>query len=290
MSIGVRVDGVSKVYAGSGRGRKRRPGAAALSGVSVEVAAGSWTVLLGPNGSGKSTLLGVVTGAVRASAGRVGLSGGELSGGRVELGVVFQTPALDGLLTVRENLMVAAALHGVRGAVARERAEVVAAAAGVAARLDERVARLSGGLARRADLARALVHRPGLLVLDEAAVGLDPGARREFLELVRQERRERGMTVVAATHLLDEVEDADRVVLLAGGRVVGDATPAALLDEVGGATGVVARVRRPGQATRVVPGGLSAAEAEELVRGGAWVSQGPATLEDVYLARTGAGL
>jgi len=194
--------------------------------------AGARTIaLLGPNGSGKSTLLGLLAGLHRPTAGKVLIAdspAGSDAAARRSVGVAFQTPALDALLTVRENLRLFAALHGltrtpdrVAGAIERF---------GLREHADRRVGRLSGGLARRADLARATLHEPALLLLDEPAAGLDPAAADALLGAIRElASTETGRTVLWSTHDLREAERAERVVILRDGRVALDGAPAALI-------------------------------------------------------------
>ena len=146
---------------------------------------------------------------------------------------MFQTPALDVLLTVRENLRLAGALHGLDRSTTNERVESVVAELGITDRLDEQVRRLSGGLARRADLARALIPHPEVLLLDEPTTGLDIDARRSFWESMQRVQRTLGMTVLLATHLIDEAERADRVVMMREGRSVCIDTPEALRASMG---------------------------------------------------------
>lgn len=201
---------------------KGEPERVALDGFSL-TADREMVALLGPNGAGKSTLMGVIAQTVTPESGqRVSPSS------RKELAVVFQTPALDHLLTVRENLMLAGALHGLKKPACRERGAELAAELGIADRLDTQVRRLSGGLARRADLARALMAHPGVLLLDEPTTGLDIDARRSFWEVMRVIRDRLGMTVLLATHLIDEAEQADRVVMMREGRLVKEGEPRAL--------------------------------------------------------------
>ena len=208
----------------------------ALDGVTLTVAPGERVALLGPNGGGKTTLFRVVTTLLRPDAGTASVFGhdvvAESAAARARLGVVFQTVALDGVLTVRENLGVHGALAGLRGAALHQSITDALAAVGLTDRASARVATLSGGLARRADLARVLMHRPNLLLLDEPTVGLDPTARRELWATLDDARRA-GMAQLVATHLLDEAEACDRVVILDRGRIVADDTPAALTARLG---------------------------------------------------------
>jgi ABC-2 type transport system ATP-binding protein len=219
-----------------------------LRDVSLEVRPGEIFGLLGPNGAGKSTLFSILAGLLRPGAGRFFLDGREIAAGartlRASSGIVFQAPGLDGKLTAEENLRLAAALHGVPRTVARERVARLLASAGLSDRAREPVDRLSGGMRRRLELARALVHRPVLLVMDEPTTGLDAAAFRAFWEEVEGLRRGEGLTVVLTTHRPDEAERCDRLAVLAGGRIVACETPEALRARIPGDV-VVVEADRP---------------------------------------------
>jgi len=184
--------------------------------------------LLGPNGSGKSTLMRVLVGLHQPASGQV-VSPADRRG----LGVVFQTPAIDDLLTVRENLTLAAALCAQSRAASAERLDQLTQRIGLSDILSTRCARLSGGQRRRADLARALMGRPTLLILDEPTAGLDIDARARFWSTLDAIRRDEHLTILAATHLGEEAERADRVVLLREGRLIVDASPDQLRQPLG---------------------------------------------------------
>ena len=209
----------------------------ALTGCSLSIITGESVALLGANGSGKSTLLRIAAGIESLTAGEAWLLGAPVlrrlgAGSARRLGVVFQTPSLDPLLTVTENLALGASLFGVprdSGAVGRWIERM-----GLADRAHDRVVRLSGGLARRCDLARALLPEPDLLLLDEATVGLDHESRGLFwdaIDIWRSEHKDR--TLVFSTHLADEAERADRVIMIAGGAVAADDSPDALRARAG---------------------------------------------------------
>lgn len=199
-------------------------GRIALKGVSLGVACGAFTVLLGPNGAGKTTLISLMTGLYHARIGAIRLFGRSLKkeprAALSMVGVVFQQPTLDLDLTVRENLRYQAALYGLSRDEARERSKAELARLGLLDRIDDKVRTLSGGLRRRVEIARALLHRPRLLILDEPTVGLDLATRRAILAHVRSLCHERGLSVLWATHLMDEVEDDDALVLLHAGTVL----------------------------------------------------------------------
>lgn len=214
------VDAVSRAF----RPRRGKT-TVALDAVSLTVRAGEWVSILGPNGSGKSTLLKIVVGLEHADSGcaTVFASDAGAPSARAAIGVVFQSNSLDGLLTVRENLALAARVAGVHGPKLRERVASVAESMRLTDRLDDRVSTLSGGLKRRADVARALVSSPRVLILDEATTGLDPTARRELLGMLDQHRAANsGFTIIASTHLFDEAERGERVVMMDRGRIVLD--------------------------------------------------------------------
>jgi ABC-2 type transport system ATP-binding protein len=196
----------------------------ALDDVSFAIDAGAFAVLLGPNGAGKTTLFSLATRLYHARTGDIRVFGrlvrDEPYAALALMGVVFQDPTLDLDLTVRENLRYQAALYGLPRAEADARGEAELARLGVAGRLDDKVRALSGGLRRRVEVARALLHGPRLLLLDEPTVGLDLATRRALLAHVRALCAERGIASLWATHLMDEVEDEDPVVLLHEGRVL----------------------------------------------------------------------
>ncbi|MEM1041508.1 MAG: ABC transporter ATP-binding protein [Bacteroidota bacterium] len=212
----------------------------ALDGLSFEVQPGELFGLLGPNGSGKTTLFRIVTTLMPPSGGSATVDGygttEDPTAVRRRLGVVFQQPALDAELTVRENLRFHGVLVGLGGAALDDRIAALLGHFGLSDRTDDRVKTLSGGLARRADLARGLLHRPPLLLLDEPTTGLDPTARRELWAALGRLRRDEGTTVVVATHLMDEAERCDRVAILDRGRLVALGAPGALAADLGDET------------------------------------------------------
>ena len=208
------VQGVSHAY-----GTRR-----ALRDVSLTVPQARFTALLGLNGAGKTTLFSLVTRLFHTRQGSIRVLGYPLDSEPGEalrrLGVVFQSRTLDLDLSLRENLLYHAALHGIGGREARLQADAALQEAGLAERAREPARRLSGGQMRRVEIARALMHRPRLLVLDEPTVGLDVASRATIRRHVRGLVRERGVAVLWATHLLDEVEASDSIVVLHRGRVL----------------------------------------------------------------------
>jgi ABC-2 type transport system ATP-binding protein len=212
----------------------------AVDGVSLAVRAGEFIALLGPNGAGKTTLFQLLSGLFAADSGRIVVMGHDMSRDPVpalaRLGIVFQQPTLDLELSVTANLMFHAGLHGISRAVAEPRIQKELARLDLAERAHDKTAQLSGGNRRRVELARALLHEPQLLLMDEATVGLDPQSRSDLLALMLSMRAERGVAVLWATHLCDEVADADRVIVLHRGKVLADTTPAELVAAAGAKT------------------------------------------------------
>ena len=212
----------------------------ALSDVSLTVPRGRFTVLLGLNGAGKTTLFSLVTRLYGNVSGSIRVCGHDVRRtprpALARLGVVFQSRAIDSDLTVMENLVYHAALHGIGGRAARARAMQMLERTGLADRAKDRARTLSGGQLRRVEIVRAMLHGPELLLLDEPTVGLDVGARQAILTAVRTLVAEDGLGVLWATHLMDEVEPDDRVVVLHKGVVLAEDTAAAIVARAGVAT------------------------------------------------------
>ena len=210
----------------------------ALNALSLVIAPGTFVVLLGPNGAGKSTLFQVLTGLFAADEGDVEVAGlpmrSDACRALAHIGVVFQQQSLDLDLSVARNLQFHADLQGLPRDVAARRIALDTARWGLAADLGRRVRELSGGSRRKVELVRALLHRPDLLLMDEATVGLDPESRHELTAALREAVRERGVTVLWATHLVSEAECADRVLVLHRGRLLADGTPAEVTVALGG--------------------------------------------------------
>jgi ABC-2 type transport system ATP-binding protein len=194
----------------------------ALDDVSVVVEQGQFTALLGLNGAGKTTLLSLVTRLFDTKVGSISVLGYRIDRdpGQAlrQLGVVFQARTLDLDLSVRDNLLFHAALHGIGGREARSRTAEVLADVELTDRARDKARLLSGGQMRRVEIARALLHRPRLLVLDEPTVGLDVASKLAIVGQVRALVRERGVAVLWTTHLLDEIEVSDHVVILHQGK------------------------------------------------------------------------
>ena len=218
----IRIRGVRKAY----------DDVQALDGVDLEVRRGEVLALLGPNGAGKTTLFQLLTGLFVADSGSVEVLGADMRRDPVralaQLGVVFQQPALDLNLSVRASLRFHADLHGLPWSVSRPRIDALLERFGLDVAAGDLGRNLSGGNRRKVELVRALLHEPRVLLMDEATVGLDPASRTQLLADVLQARAERGLGVLWATHLVDEAERAQRVVVLHRGVVQWDGSTAAL--------------------------------------------------------------
>ncbi|HKV54647.1 MAG TPA: ABC transporter ATP-binding protein, partial [Candidatus Binataceae bacterium] len=234
----VEIDGLGFSY------KQRR----ALEDVSFAIGYGEIFGLLGPNGGGKTTLFKLLSTLVPLQSGDARILGCDLRDDTIALrrriGVVFQHPSVDGKLTVSENLTHHGHLYGIVGARLRDRCAAMLARLGLSERADDLVETLSGGLKRRVELAKALLHEPELLVLDEPSTGLDPAARREFLNYLARLRDDEGVTVVLTTHHMEEAERCDRIGVLHQGRLVAVAPPSGLKSSVGGDV-VVINARDP---------------------------------------------
>ncbi len=207
------VQGVSHSY-----GQRK-----ALDDVSFTVPQGSFTALLGPNGAGKSTLFSLITRLFNVRHGSIRILGFHLNGEPGEalrrLGVVFQARTLDLDLSISQNLIYHAALHGLPASAARKRIDEILATSELRGRLKEKARNLSGGQLRSIEIVRAFMHRPRLILLDEPTVGLDIRSRAAIVAEVRRLVKEEGVSVLWATHLIDEIDEDDRVVILHQGTV-----------------------------------------------------------------------
>lgn len=216
----------------------------ALDDVTFSVEEGEIFGLLGPNGGGKSTLFRILSTLLAPTSGTASVAGHEVvaepAAVRRSLGVVFQSPSLDPQLTVAENLRCAGSLYGLRGASLEMRLEEVAVALGVEDRLRDLVKVLSGGLQRRVEIAKSLLPRPCVLLLDEPSTGLDPSARAGLRSTLGGVRARDGVTVVLTTHLMDEAAQCDRVAILHRGRLQACGTPGELQAAVGADVLIVA--------------------------------------------------
>lgn len=283
----------------------------AISDLSLNVGVGEIFAILGPNGSGKTTLFRVLSTLIPIQQGQVRVLGYDLrrepGAIRAQLGVVFQAPSVDKKLTVMENVVFHGSLYGLAGRELRTRADEMTTRLGLADRKRDLVEKLSGGLRRRVELAKGMLHRPQLLLLDEPSTGLDPGARSDLWQYLKQVRDETGVTIVLTTHLLEEAQDADRIAIMHRGQLAALDTPAALQSAVGG-DAITIRTGAPdflageidqrfGVPAKVVDGSVRL----ELPNGHEWIPKlveafpdriesinlGKPTLEDVFIHFTG---
>lgn len=198
---------------------------------------GELKIILGPNGAGKTTLFSLIAGLLALQDGEIRIFGNRLADGPAtalaRLGVVFQDPSLDIDLTVHQNLAYHGALHGLDRRTVRDRGDQLLGAIGLLDRAGERVRSLSGGHKRRVEVARALLHRPDLLILDEPTTGLDIPTRSQLIDDIHELARTDEIAVLWATHLIDEVKDGDRVLVLHNGRIKADAATDDILSSTG---------------------------------------------------------
>jgi ABC-2 type transport system ATP-binding protein len=283
----------------------------ALAGLDLSVETGEIFALLGPNGGGKTTLFRLLSTLIPIQQGSASVLGYDVARETAEvrrrIGVVFQAPALDKKLTVEENLRHQGHLYGMSGMPLQIRSDEMLARLGLADRRRDRVETLSGGLRRRVELAKGMLHGPRLLLLDEPSTGLDPAARSDLWDYLRQIRGEDGVTVALTTHLLEEAEKADRLAILNAGSLVALDTPDRLRASVGGDT-LTIETDEAGPLVAAIADrfGLPAHEVDGSVRlelpdAAQWVPRliealpgriesitlGKPTLEDVFIARTG---
>jgi ABC-2 type transport system ATP-binding protein len=210
----------------------------ALNGVSFDVRPAELFGLLGPNGSGKTTLFRILSTLMVPNAGRATIMGCEVAQEpervRRQIGVVFQAQSIDAKLTAYENLWHQGHLYGLRGSALRSRIQEILSRVGLADRSGEKVESFSGGMQRRIELAKGLLHHPGVLLLDEPTTGLDPGARRDLWQYLHMLRDDEHVSVLVTTHLMEEAERCDRLAILSEGNLVALGTPEELKSEIGG--------------------------------------------------------
>ncbi len=286
----------------------------ALDGISLEVQRGELFCLLGPNGGGKSTLFRILatlslpdTGSAEVAGHNAVTDAAEV---RARLGVVFQSPSLDGKLTILENLRCGGALYGMKGAELESRITEATKALNLTDRRNDLVETLSGGLQRRAEIAKCLLIRPEVLLLDEPSTGLDPGARLDLWAALENLRNQHGVTALCTTHLMEEAARADRVGIVSAGKLVALGTPDELTSAIGGdvislgaskETGAdllaQAITAKTGITATVVEGEVRIEHAEAYAFAARLAGEFPGeisslriarpTLEDVFIARTG---
>lgn len=201
----------------------------AVNGINFEVEKGDLFAFLGPNGAGKSTTIDMMCTFLKPDAGKISINNYEVGkqDGKVRgiIGVVFQESLMDSILTVRENLMIRGGIYGMQKRKVSEVIEEISHYTDLGKFIDRKYGTLSGGQKRRADIARALLHRPEILILDEPTTGLDPQSRLNIWEIITRFQKEYGMTVFLTTHYLEEAEKADRLTIIDDGRVIAEGTP-----------------------------------------------------------------
>ncbi len=289
----------------------RYEGRTALNGVSFDVQAAELFGLLGPNGSGKTTLFRILSTLMVPVGGRAVILGHDVAKEptqlRHEIGVVFQAQSIDIKLTAAENLWHQGHLYGLRGAALKSRIAEMLTRVGLADRAHDKAEAFSGGMQRRLELAKGLLHHPAVLLLDEPTTGLDPGARRDLWQYLQVLREEEKVTVIVTTHLMQEAEQCTRLAILNEGNLVALGTPAELTSEIGadvilldckGPESVAERIRVRFHGDAQVMDGKVRLERQqghrfitELVEAFPGeiqaVSVSKPTLEDVFIHRTG---
>ena len=243
----ITVKNLSHVYPATkkrrGESADRAPSSPALSDVSFTVEPGEIFGILGPNGGGKTTLFRILSTIMQPNHSGDGEPSVRIfdndvlrhpASVRQTLGVVFQMPSIDGSLTANENLMHQGHLYGLKGDALKQRSDELFEFFGLRDRCDENVERFSGGMRRRVELAKSLLHKPRLLLLDEPSTGLDPGARADLWAQLEQLRSEQSQTVALTTHLMEEADRCDRLAILSKGKLVAVDTPDNLKQRIGG--------------------------------------------------------
>ncbi len=282
----------------------------ALRGVDLQVEPGRIFGLLGPNGSGKTTLFRLISTLMPLQSGTITVAGADVGSQptavRGRIGIEFQAPSLDKKLTVDENIACQGALYGISGSLLRQRRDEVLRLMRLTDRRGDFCETLSGGMKRRVELAKGMLHRPQVLLLDEPSTGLDPAARLDLWDALA-EMAASGMTILLTTHLLEEAEKAERIAILADGEVITSGSPEQLREELG--EGLVTVVSdNAGETERIVrdelgmdaqrvqqqvrirsdqPASLVPRLAERLGTSATTITVGRPSLEDVFIAKTG---
>jgi ABC-2 type transport system ATP-binding protein len=302
----VRVDNLTHRYAGA-------DGRVALDGLTLSVQPGEIFGILGPNGSGKTTLFRILSTLIPTAPGHAFVLGHDVATERDfvrrHIGVVFQSPSLDKQLTAEENLVHQGHLYGLKGAQLRERVGEGLNAVALGERARERVGTFSGGMRRRVEVAKGLLHRPQVLLMDEPSTGIDPSARIDMWTQLRAVR-DANVTVLLTTHLMEEAEHCTRLAIMADGKLLACDTPAALKQRIGGDV-IMITSRSPDQLQNMLrrqlgvePERVGDTVRLERERGHEWVprvieaapglvesvSVGKPTLEDVFIHLTGRRL
>jgi ABC-2 type transport system ATP-binding protein len=283
----------------------------ALAGISFDVNEAEIFGLLGPNGSGKTTLFRILSTLMLPSGGRAQILGNDCAsnpnGVRRQIGVVFQAPSIDVNLTAAENLWHVGHLYGMHGSFLSARMKDTLRRVGLTDRAGELANTFSGGMQRRLELAKGLLHRPSVLLLDEPTTGLDPGARIDLWQYLRMLRDQERVTILVTTHLMEEAERCDRLAILSEGRLVALGTPSALKQEIGGDVILLETANPESLATRIAerfhlhPNVLDGKVRLEIQQGHRFVTEvveafpgeiesvsvSKPTLEDVFIRRTG---
>ena len=249
---------------------KRYGDVTAVAGIDLDVHAGEIFGFLGPNGAGKSTTIAILCTLVRASDGEASVAGIDVTRRpdevRSRIGLVFQDPSLDNQLTARENLLFHAMVYGVPRAARRERIDRALAMVDLADRGDALVMTFSGGMKRRLEVARGILHAPEVLFLDEPTQGLDPQTRARLWDHLREIRRTTGLTVFMTTHYMEEAEWCDRIAIIDHGRIVALGSPEELKSQVGGDVVVVQTEDNPRALAEIGRLGVEAAADGESLR------------------------
>ena len=196
----------------------------ALNNISLEIKSGELVVLLGPNGAGKSTLFSIITGLSRADSGSCFINGCDIAFNSINalknLGIVFQQPTIDLELTIKENLFFHSRLHGLKLQNVKKKIENELSRSGLEKKINNKVRTLSGGERRKIELIRSLLHNPKMLLLDEPTVGLDPGSRTDLMKKIIKIKKSETLSILWTTHLVDEAEKADKIIILSKGEIV----------------------------------------------------------------------